>query len=71
VRTDLDAFSREEQHVLERHGYLIADAQVRAHCPELVARDAPAVPPHDDVADPVVASAALVDSSKRRLLGRS
>ncbi|WP_157582074.1 patatin-like phospholipase family protein [Phycicoccus sp. Soil803] len=71
VRTDLDVFSSQEQHVLERHGYLIADAQVRAHCPELVTEDAPAAPPHDDVADPAVASAALVDSAKRRLLGRS
>ncbi|WP_457253163.1 patatin-like phospholipase family protein [Pedococcus sp. P5_B7] len=71
VRTDLDVFSTGEQHVLERHGYLIADAQVSAHCPELVTRDAPAVPPHDDVADAAVAAAALVDSAKRRLLGRS
>jgi NTE family protein len=71
VRTDLDAFSEAEQHVLERHGYLIADAQVRAHSPELVTRDAPAVPPHEDVADAAVASAALADSARRRLLGRS
>jgi NTE family protein len=71
VRTDLDAFSTAEQHVLERHGYLVADAQVRAHCPELVTRDAPAVPPHQDVADPAVASAALADSARRGLLGRS
>jgi NTE family protein len=71
VRTDLDAFSTAEQHVLERHGYLVADAQVRAHCPELVTRDAPAVPPHEDVADPAVASAALADSARRGLLGRS
>jgi NTE family protein len=70
VRTDLDAFTQAEQHILERHGYLIADAQVRAHCPELVSRDSPAEPPHDEVADPTVASAALVDSAKRRLLGR-
>ena len=71
VRTDLDAFSRAEQHVLERHGYLIADAQVRAHCPELVTRDVPPAPPHDEVADPAVAAAALADSARRRLLGRS
>ena len=71
IRTDLDAFSRAEQQILERHGYLVADAQVRAHCPELVRRESPAVPPHDEVADPAVASAALVDSAKRRLLGRS
>ena len=71
VRTDLDVFSEAEQHVLERHGYLVAEAQVRAHCPELVTRDAPLVPPHDDVTDPAVAAAALVDSARRRLLGRS
>ena len=71
VRTDLDAFSTAEQHVLERHGYLIADAQVRTHCPELVTRDVPPDPPHPEVADPAVASAALADSAKRRLLGRS
>jgi NTE family protein len=71
VRTDLDAFSTAEQHILERHGYLIADAQVRSHCPELITRDVPAVPPHAEVADPAVASAALADSARRRLLGRS
>jgi NTE family protein len=71
VRTDLDAFSRAEQHILERHGYLIADAQVRTHCPELITQDSPARPPHDEVADPAVASAGLADSAKRRLLGRS
>jgi NTE family protein len=71
IRTDLDAFSQAEQHILERHGYLVADAQVRTHCPELITQDSPATPPHDEVADPGVASAALVDSAKRRLLGRS
>ena len=71
IRTDLDVFSTAEQHVLERHGYLIADVQVRAHSPELVTRDAPAAPPHDDVADPAVAAAALADSARRRWLGRS
>jgi NTE family protein len=70
VRTDLDAFSTQEQHVLERHGYLIADAQLRSRAPQLVTIDAPLVPPHDDVADPAVANRALADSAKRRLLGR-
>lgn len=70
VRTDLDRFSVQEQHILERHGYLIADAQVRAHAPHLVTRDVPARPPHDDVADPAVAERALADSARRRLLGR-
>ena len=58
------------QTVLERHGYLIADAQVRAHAPHLITRDVPPNPPHDDVADPAVAERALADSAKRRLLGR-
>jgi NTE family protein len=70
VRTDLDAFSEQEQQVLERHGYLVADATVRAHAPELVTRDSPARPPHPDVADPAVADHALADSARRTLLGR-
>ncbi|WP_406830239.1 patatin-like phospholipase family protein [Pedococcus sp. KACC 23699] len=70
VRTDLDAFTTQEQQVLERHGYLVAEAQVRAHAPELVTRDVPAVPPHPEVADPAVAATALRDSAVRTLLGR-
>ena len=71
VRTDLDAFSEAEQHILERHGYLVADHHVRAHAPQLVTLEAALVPPHDDVADPGVAARALADSSVRRLLGRT
>jgi NTE family protein len=70
VRTDLDAFSTLEQRVLERHGYLVADRSVRRHAPELVRVSAPLDPPHPDVADPVVAAAALRGSSRRTLLGR-
>lgn len=70
VRTDLDAFTVPEQRVLERQGYLVADAQIRAHAPQLVSHDRPADPPHPDVADPSVARAALAGSAKRRLLGR-
>lgn len=70
VRTDLDAFSELEQQVLERHGYLVADANVRAHAADLIAIDAPSRPPHDAVADPAVADAALADSARRTLLGR-
>ena len=36
IRTDLDAFSQVERHVLERHGYLVADAAIHRHQPELV-----------------------------------
>ena len=70
VRTDLDAFSLQEQRILERQGYLVADAQIRAHAPGLVIHDRPANPPHPDVADPGVARAALAGSARRRLLGR-
>jgi NTE family protein len=71
IRTDLDAFSTHERHILERHGYLIADAQVHEHAAHLISRDTPPDPPHPDVADPAVANAALADSARRRLLGRS
>ncbi len=71
VRTDLDVFSEQEQHVLERHGYQVADAQIRVHAPALVERDSPPRPPHPDVADPGVAQRALRDSAKRRLVGRT
>ncbi|UQN10199.1 patatin-like phospholipase family protein (plasmid) [Deinococcus sp. QL22] len=33
IRTDFDRFSRGEQAVLENHGYLLADAALRAHLP--------------------------------------
>jgi NTE family protein len=70
IRTDLDAFSDAEQKILERHGYLVADATVRAHAPDLAVIDAPSRPPHEDVADPAFADAALADSARRTLLGR-
>jgi NTE family protein len=70
VRTDFDVFSTGEQQVLERHGYLVADRAIRQHAPELVRIDAPLVPPHERVADPVVAARVLRDSARRRLLGR-
>ncbi len=70
IRTDLDAFSPDEQKILERHGYLVADAMVRAHAPALVLLDAPLTPPHEEVADPAYALRALRDSHRRTLLGR-
>jgi NTE family protein len=70
VRTDLDAFTVQEQQVLERQGYLVADAQIRAHAPALATRDHPADAPYPEVADAGVARAALAGSAKRRLLGR-
>lgn len=71
VRTDLDAFTAGERQVLERHGYLVADAMVREHAPESVVVDAPLAPPYDAVASDTAALAALDGSSRRKLLGRS
>ncbi|MGN6634750.1 MAG: patatin-like phospholipase family protein [Oryzihumus sp.] len=70
VRTDLDAFTRDEQRVLERHGYLVADHVVRQYVPSAVRIDAPLDPPHPRVADPDVARRALRGSARRALLGR-
>jgi NTE family protein len=69
IRTDLDAFSRAERHVLERHGYLVADAAIHRHQPELIRVQAPLRPPHPDVADPVVVERALSRSAPRTLFG--
>jgi NTE family protein len=69
IRTDLDAFSRAERQVLERHGYLVADAAIHRHQPELVRVHAPLRPPHPDVADPAVVERALRRSAPRTLLG--
>lgn len=70
IRTDLDAFTPGEQMVLERHGYLVTDALVREHSPELIAVDAALDPPHPEVADPEVARRLLRDSDRRTVLGR-
>ena len=70
VRSDLDAFTRDEQRILERHGYLVADHVVRRYVPGLVRVDAPLRPPHPKVADHEVVRRALRSSAKRALLGR-
>lgn len=69
VRTDLDRFSRAEQHVLINHGYLLADAAVQAHAAELVTIDVPSVPPYPgDPMDPEWVTRHLEQSHKHRLL---
>ncbi len=70
VRTDLDAFRPAEQHILERHGYAVADASVHRHSPQLVARPAGFELPHPEVADPVTVRRVLRDSGQLRPLGR-
>jgi NTE family protein len=71
VRTDLDAFSRDEAGVLENHGYWLADAAVRSHLENSPTRkEVPFQPPRPDLADAVKAQAALARSHKRKTLGR-
>jgi NTE family protein len=71
IRTDMDAFSAAEAAVLENHGYVLADAAVKKHVPELV----PEKPPPRDIPHPTWLDEgrvreALRDSAERRLLGR-
>ncbi|HEV2127313.1 MAG TPA: patatin-like phospholipase family protein [Thermomicrobiales bacterium] len=70
IRTDLDAFSEAEQKVLENHGYLTAEAAIRALTPSLPKREAPALPPYPEWMDPDKVREALADSDQRRMLGR-
>jgi len=69
IRTDLDCFSRAEQGVLENHGYLLADAAITRHLPEL-ATEADLSPPHPDYLSEAAVERHLAASSRRRLLGR-
>jgi NTE family protein len=70
IRTDLDAFSEAEQKVLENHGYLMAEAAIRALTPALPHRDAPVSIPYHEWMDAERVRDALADSDQRRLLGR-
>ena len=70
IRTDLDAFSEGEQKVLENHGYLTAEAAIRARTPHLPKRDVPASAPYPEWMDPERVRNELASSDTRRLLGR-
>ena len=70
VRTDLDAFSTGEQHVLERHGYLVTDAAIVRHSPHLVSTAAPLMAPHPHVGSAERTVEALSQSSRRFAWGR-
>lgn len=39
IRTQLDAFSDAERHILENHGYLMTDAAIRTQAPSLIRTD--------------------------------
>ncbi|MGD9735496.1 MAG: hypothetical protein AB7V58_07815 [Solirubrobacterales bacterium] len=72
VRTDLDAFGEAEQAVLENHGYLLADAALRADGLTTAAgiEPLPPLPPHPRWMDPDRVRAALGASSRRTPVGR-
>ncbi|MDX6626337.1 MAG: hypothetical protein QOE56_1326 [Solirubrobacterales bacterium] len=72
VRTDLDAFSAAEQAVLENHGYLLADAALRAHGLTSAGgiAAAPPEPPHPGWTNGERVREALAASGRRTLVGR-
>jgi len=68
VRTDLDRFSVAEMAVLENHGYMLADAAVEAHLPDMVAPDAkPYAVPNEGWLDEDAVRDQLGGSSKVKL----
>lgn len=72
IRTDLDAFSDAEAFVLENHGYTLADAAMEVYVNKLLPSPVPpAKVPHPDWMDPQKVRAALKDSGKRKLFGRT
>ncbi len=71
VRTDLDAFSAAEIAVLENHGYLMADAAIGRHLPDLrTTPDAALTIPHPDWMDEKRVRQGFAQSHKRTALGR-
>lgn len=70
VRTDLDAFSLAKMNVLENHGYLLAEAAIRSHSPDLVRIDAPLAIPYPDWMVLDRARMGMADSARRHLTGR-
>lgn len=70
VRTDLDAFSEVEAETLENHGYMLADAAVSRHVPELRRATPDLAPPHGSLMKEEDVRSALGESGKRSLLGR-
>ncbi|MFN2603329.1 MAG: patatin-like phospholipase family protein [Gemmatimonadaceae bacterium] len=69
IRTDLDAFSRGEQAVLENHGYLMCDVAIKIHLPTLYASAPPLNIPFKDWMDETKVRSAIRDSAKQHLLG--
>ena len=62
MRTQLDAFSDAERHVLENHGYLMADAAIRIQAPGLIRNDRTLATPWPDALSPDFVKKYLQDS---------
>ncbi len=70
VRTDMDGFSEAEIKVLVNHGYSLADAAVRTHAPNVIARNArPFAVPHPEWMNEAAVILALSQSHRRFLRG--
>jgi NTE family protein len=68
IRTDFDVFSDAEIAVLENHGYVLADAAIRAHQPNLVRKDVELKIPHQSwMIDEKIIDKELKESSKYRI----
>jgi NTE family protein len=66
IRTDLDAFTDAEARVLENHGYMTADRQIRRRVPALIANaTVPLTPPFPEWLDEAKVRYALRNSHKR------
>lgn len=71
IRTDLDSFSGAEAAVLENHGYLLAAAAIKAHLSGVISDPgAPLRIPYPDWMVETKVRTALIDSWKRKPLGR-
>ena len=68
IRTDYDAFSDAEAAVLENHGYFMVDAAIRAHLQDV--ERPPLRAPHPAWMNETKIRTALVDSGRKKFLGR-
>ena len=68
IRTDVDAFSKAEQAVLENHGYLLCDIAIKTHLPKLYASAPPLNIPFKGWMDEAKVREAIRDSSRQHLL---
>ncbi len=69
IRTDLDAFTTDEQHVLERHGYVVADSSLRAYSPGAIVTERPFRQPYSHLAAGDDVHTALARSDRVTALG--